>query len=102
MSVHERFPIVVNVQLFQVEFMCLVLIWQTLFDYGFYLWMDPKPEDFLKDLLLDLCDVVWTLRNELAEVRMQKDIVEEILSIEEMQNAEEVQQVLEVQVVGSL
>jgi len=51
--------------------------------------LDPKPEDFLKDLLLDLCDVVWRLRNELAEVRTQEDIIQEMLLIEEMQNAQE-------------
>ena len=51
--------------------------------------MDPKLEDFLKDLLLDLRDVVWTLRNELAEVRTQEDIIQEMLLIEEMQNAQE-------------
>jgi hypothetical protein len=51
--------------------------------------LDPKPEDFLKDFLLDLRDVVWRLRNELAKVRTHEDIVQEMLPIEVMKNAQE-------------
>ncbi|WVZ79278.1 hypothetical protein U9M48_026879 [Paspalum notatum var. saurae] len=39
-------------------------------DCGFYEWVDDEHSTFLKDLLLDLRDAVWSLRKENNELKM--------------------------------
>ena len=42
---------------------------QTINDCGFYVWIDGEHTPFLKNLLLDLRDAVWNLRNENAQLK---------------------------------
>ena len=49
------------------------LMLQTVKDCGFYLWIDEESFEFMKELLRDLRDVVWSLKRE----RNQGAIVED-------------------------
>ena len=57
---------------------------QTTKDCGFYLWIDEESFEFMKELLRDLRDVVWSLKRE----RNQGAIVEDQDSA--MQHGQEV------------
>ena len=62
------------------------------------MWIDPEPTPFMKTLLLDLCDAVWRLKKDNAELQLRlgdglevphlKEIIQ-ALEKENIENTEE-------------
>ena len=46
---------------------------QTAKDCGFYLWIDDESSEFMKELLWDLRDAVWSLKREINQGAIVED-----------------------------